>query len=326
MKLEKKLAPIALFVYNRLKNTRQVVEALQKNHLAPKTELYIFSDGPKDEYVEYSVAKVREYLKTISGFQQIHIIERSTNYYIERNIIEGVTEVVNKHGQIIVMEDDGVTTPNFLTFMNEALEYYEQEKRVMHIATFTFIPNPSPEHKAFFWRYTENTGGGWATWKDRWDEFKWYQSEAEALRDIDEATMTWLTMNGIYKALGSLKMSPIPWDICWYIALGKKRGLAVQSPTALTVNNGLYNGTHLNFITRLGGKSDFETTLDTSEHKIILDGKIEENKIALASLQDFYTNLHTGLRRKIVDILLFPLVKLRITYAIKLLLKRLRLM
>jgi len=44
------LAPIVLFTYNRPWHTMQTVEALKKNELAQESELFIFSDGWKNEY------------------------------------------------------------------------------------------------------------------------------------------------------------------------------------------------------------------------------------------------------------------------------------
>ncbi len=43
------LAPIALFVYNRIDHTKQTIQALQNNYLAKDSELFIFSDGWKDK-------------------------------------------------------------------------------------------------------------------------------------------------------------------------------------------------------------------------------------------------------------------------------------
>ena len=71
--MTKKLAPIVLFVYNRLNHTRQSLEALQKNDLASKSELIIYSDSAKNQNDLDKVAKVREYIKNIDGFKKIII-------------------------------------------------------------------------------------------------------------------------------------------------------------------------------------------------------------------------------------------------------------
>ena len=107
------LAPIVLFTYNRLWHTQQTVEALQKNELANESELFIYSDAPKNENAIEKVTQVREYIKSIDGFKKITIIEREKNWGLANSIIDGVTKIVNEYGKIIVLEDDLVTSPFF---------------------------------------------------------------------------------------------------------------------------------------------------------------------------------------------------------------------
>jgi len=111
------LAPIVLFVYNRLWHTQQTVEALKKNELAEESELFIFSDALKGKDDNEKIKEVRNYVKTINGFKNVTIVEREENFGLAKSIITGVTEIVNRYDKIIVMEDDVVTLPYFLTFM-----------------------------------------------------------------------------------------------------------------------------------------------------------------------------------------------------------------
>ncbi len=102
MNSEYELAPIVLFVYNRPEHTFQTVEALKRNKLANQSELIIFCDAAKNKEVENSVKKVREYVKTISGFKSIKIIEREVNFGLAKSIINGVTDIVNIYGLVII--------------------------------------------------------------------------------------------------------------------------------------------------------------------------------------------------------------------------------
>src|SRR6266568_4628990 len=127
------LAPIVLFVFNRLPHTKATIEALQKNKFASRSDLIIFSDGPKVDGSKNEVLAVREYLHNVCGFKSIAIIEREHNWGLAESIISGVTEVVNVHGKIIVLEDDLITSPFFLEYMNDALEMYKDEDKVISI-------------------------------------------------------------------------------------------------------------------------------------------------------------------------------------------------
>jgi len=313
---KKYLAPVAIFVYNRVKNTQEIILALQKNYLAPETDVFVFSDGAKNQKGEKSVRAVRDYLKTITGFKSFTVIERPENFYIERNIIEGVTEIVNKFGRIIVLEDDGVTAPNFLNFMNQALDFYDNTKQVMHIATFTFIDMPADFRETFFWRYTENTGGGWATWADRWEKFQYFTDETTALNSLTAEQKNKLNLDGTMNFVSTLKYKIIPWDICWYMTLVRNNGLAVNSPHALTINNGLYNGTHFSPLNRILGKHQFSAQLDANEN-IIFSNEIEESKEAIERLKKFYATLGTRKRDKILHYFVRFLVLIKVTKVLK---------
>ncbi|OIR19138.1 glycosyl transferase family 2 [mine drainage metagenome] len=161
-------APVTLFVYNRPDHTRRTVEALRANALAKESDLIVYSDAPKTEAQAEKVREVRNYVREIQGFKSLTVIERETNYGLARSIIEGVTATLDKYGRIIVLEDDMVTSPYFLTFMNEALEKYADDSRVISIHGYMF---PIAEHlpEALFLLGADCWG--WATWSRGWSIF-----------------------------------------------------------------------------------------------------------------------------------------------------------
>lgn len=162
------LAPILLFVYNRPLHVRNSVQSLLSNDLAKDSELYIFSDAAKDEAAKPLVDEVRAFIHSISGFKKIHFVEREENWGLARNIIDGVTRLVNEYGRVIVLEDDLITAPYFLRFMNDALETYKDEEKVGHIQACDFTKDPSlPD--TFLIKFTGSWG--WATWKRAWKHF-----------------------------------------------------------------------------------------------------------------------------------------------------------
>jgi hypothetical protein len=162
-------APVVLFVYNRLKHTQLTVAALQKNLLAAETELYVFSDAAKTTAEEENVSAVRKYLHTITGFKMVTITERDKNYGLANNIIDGVTSIVNRLGEIIVLEDDLVTSPYFLQYMNQALQTYRDNEKVICIHGYVYpIKEKLPD--TFFLKGADCWG--WATWKRGWDLFE----------------------------------------------------------------------------------------------------------------------------------------------------------
>ena len=167
---EKNYAPIVLFAYNRPEHTKQTIEALKKNEGAKESEIYIFCDAAKNENAKQKVVETRDYVNTVDGFKEVHITMREENFGLAKSVITGVTEVVNRHGRVIVMEDDLVTSPYFLQYMNEALDKYEDAKQVFSITGYSHFPNGNevlPE--SYFIKVFSSWS--WATWKDRWALF-----------------------------------------------------------------------------------------------------------------------------------------------------------
>jgi hypothetical protein len=163
------LAPIVLFVYNRPYHTKRTVEALQKNKLANQSRLFIYSDAAKNIDAEKNVKEVRDYIKTIKGFKEITIIERGNNWGLAKSVIAGVTEVVNEYGKVVVLEDDLETTPYFLKFMNDALMFYKDNKKVMSISGYSYpfqLPENYNDDVILFYR---TSSWGWSIWKDEWN-------------------------------------------------------------------------------------------------------------------------------------------------------------
>lgn len=176
------LAPIILFVYNRPKHTETVINALKKNTLAADSILYIFSDAAKKEKYFENVNKVRDIINKINGFKEIIVNEAETNIGCADSIISGITKVINKHGKAIIVEDDILTAPNFLEFMNEALNKYENDKRIYSVSGF--VPNEKMSEicKDFLFLAYRNSSWGWGTWADRWNDVDWDMMQWENIK------------------------------------------------------------------------------------------------------------------------------------------------
>jgi len=167
------LAPIVLFVYNRPSHTKKTIEALKNNELAGESDLFIFSDGAKSENDAQRVDEVRAYIKTIKGFGGVEVTEREKNFGLANSIISGVNHVSSLYDRVIVLEDDVITAPSFLTFMNNALEFYQTNKSIFSVSGYPYsIKIPGSYKKDVFISYRASSWG-WGTWKDRWEKVDW---------------------------------------------------------------------------------------------------------------------------------------------------------
>lgn len=162
------VAPIALFVYNRPDHTRKTIEALSKNELASESKLIIFSDGPKDDREALLVKQVREYIDSVRGFESVRMIKRESNKGLANSIISGVTSTLSDYDRVIVLEDDMVTSPQFLKYMNNSLDLYENDEAVISIHGYIYpVKKSLPDY--FFLKGADCWG--WATWRRGWKIF-----------------------------------------------------------------------------------------------------------------------------------------------------------
>lgn len=160
-------SPIVIFVYKRLIHTRLTIDSLLKCEEAKDSIIYIFSDAPKIIEDEEEVLKVRDYLNSISGFKQLYIIHRDTNFGLAKNIIFGLNELFETNDRFIILEDDIVVSKYFLKFMNDALNLYQNEKNIWHISGWNYPINCSNYQYNSYFLQLSNCWG-WATWADRW--------------------------------------------------------------------------------------------------------------------------------------------------------------
>ena len=276
-------APILLFVYNRPEHTRRCIESLLRNPLVSESNLFIYADGAKDCMQQEAVNEVRNYIRTLQGFKQITLIERSENWGLARNIIDGVTSQVNRYGKVIVLEDDLVVAPYFLTFMNDALETYKDEPKVGHIQACDFTQDPSlPDTFLIKW-----TGSwGWATWDRAWKHFN--PNGQELLHELEARKLTHtFDFNGKYGFTRMLRRQiegkNNSWAIRWNASLFLKDILSLNVGRSLVQNEG-FDGSGTN----CGGGGLYASHLYLNHLPVTKISPIEENKEARQVFSRYY--------------------------------------
>ena len=234
------LAPIVIFSYNRPNHLQRVLDALAKNELADQSELFIYCDGAKQnapaEQVE-AVAQNCQVAHAATGFKSVTVIKRPTNIGLRANIVGAVTEIVNKYGRIITLEDDIITSPGFLRFMNDALECYKDEDRVMHVSAY-FYKNNKTLPETFFYQ-VPYPGGGWGTWARAW---KHYSDDTESLYNYWSKRWDDFNIYGGTSLQQQLEDNYTgklnTWFIKWYAIMRLRNGLSLYPTKSFTTNIG----------------------------------------------------------------------------------------
>lgn len=293
------LASVCLFVYSRFEETKQTINALQENFLAKESNLFIFSDGPKTDKIKEQVDKIRNYVKEIDGFKSIKLFESKTNKGLATSIISGVTKIINHYGKVIVLEDDLITSRNFLDYMNQALEFYDKKKKFFAISGYSYpLKYPSDYNfdaaigfRSYSW--------GWATWSDRWNSVDWEVKDYHqfiknniAVKDFSNAgsdlpKMLERQMNGQIDS----------WMIRWVYNQFKKRQFDVFPRVSKVLNIGFGKmATHTKC-----SSLRYKTTLDTSTNKhFIFPDETNVNKCIISQFKEKFS-FHRRAYYKLLD-------------------------
>lgn len=274
-------SPVVLFVYNRIIHTEKTITALKNNFHAEKSDLIIFSDGAKHDKDIDAVNQVRHYIQNIQGFKSVSVIERDRNYGLASSIIDGVTQVCNQYGKVIVLEDDIVTSRYFLTYMNDALDHYELNKKVASIHGYVYPIDGLPE--TFFLRGADCWG--WATWADRWQTFE--PNGEKLLKElISKQLSKRFDFNGAYsfsKMLeDQIKGLNNSWAVRWHATAFLNNQYTLYPGKSLVENIGNDgSGSHC-------GSTDFFLTGISDKEVTTFPSQVEDNQLALSLFERYF--------------------------------------
>jgi len=291
------LAPIVLFVYNRPEHTLMTIDALSNNEYANESNLFIFSDGPKqnvDNETFERIQKVRSIIHHTSGFKSIEIYEEPSNKGLDSSEIDAVTEIINRFGEIIVLEDDVVTHRFFLRFMNEALDYYQTENRVWQIGGNTPpIPYVRSLKTDVFASYRSESWG-WATWANRWNQCDWSFRDFEVIKNTNFKNLWHCTRGGsdlysnlCYYAEGYNDA----WDARWQDCMNVHNGYCIRPTRSLIQNVGLDgSGEHCPNMSQEGKNFYLSPLYNQEVYSIKLKKFWTVNPILTVNMRDYYAS------------------------------------
>jgi hypothetical protein len=208
-------------------------------------DLIIYSDSAASVEVLSQVEKVREYIKTIVGFRSVTIYYRPSNYGLSKSIINGVSEVLSRYERIIVLEDDMLTSSRFLSYVNEALDRFAEDDRVVSVHGYVYpVENDLPD--AFFLRGSDCWG--WATWRRGWEIFN--PDGKELISELRRLNLTTaFNFNDAYPysemLINQINGLNDSWAIRWYASTFIADKLTLYPGRSLVHNIGNDNsGTH----------------------------------------------------------------------------------
>jgi hypothetical protein len=286
-------APIALFVYNRPAHLRRVLDALALSPLAARSELHVFSDAARNVDGESAVAEVRSIIAKVTGFARVFQVMRDHNLGLANSIIDGVGRLCSSHGRVIVLEDDLLVSPYFLGYMNDALNLYENDERVISAHGYVY-PVKSTMSESFFLRGADCWG--WATWKRGWELF---EPDGAKLLDqlIKRSLLHRFDFNGAcaYSDMlrGQISGLNDSWAVRWYASALLNDKLTLYPARSLVQNIGNdASGRH-------GANTPIYDTEACAQPVRVGGIPVEENLMALNAFEKFFRASRPSLAQRI---------------------------
>lgn len=271
-------APIAVIAFNRAKTLKATLESLTANPLADKSDLFIYIDGPRanKEGEAEKVLQVRTVAETATGFKSVTIKASEQNKGLAKSIIGAATELLDKYGTVIVIEDDLYLSPSFLTYMNTMLDAYKDDPRIMQVSGYSSKINRPEQYHCDFYLSGRAHSWSWATWKDRWETVDWEVKDFEELAANKEKQKAFCEYGS--DLYGMLKGWHDGLNNSWYIrfdyAMHKQGRYCIAPIRSLVRNDGFGPGaTHTLAYNRYKIDFNADTKLDWQ-----IPEKLEFNK------------------------------------------------
>jgi len=292
------LAPVALFAFKRPRHVELALRSLMQNPELRDSPVHIYCDGPRDDADRDGVLAARSVVRELAPKHAV-IVERPVNLGLDRSVVAGVSELCERHGRVIVIEDDLEVAPDFLRYMNAALDRYAEDDQVMQVSGYQFPVAIEGSGDAVLLPYT--TSWGWATWARAWRHFDHGAVAYEGLRR-DAAKRRAFDLDGCYPYFqmltSNLKKAVPAWDVVFYLTVFTRRAMVLHPMRSKVVNHG-FDGSG----TTCGKYAVEQTSLKMDVKSIVFPTASVINQEAYRAVKAYLRNesrLMTKLRRRLV--------------------------
>jgi hypothetical protein len=275
-------AAVLFLVFNRLNTTKQVFEAIRQ---AKPPRLYVAADGPRKakDGEDTKVKEVRDFvISNVDWDCEVKTLFRKENLGCKIAVSGAIDWFFENEEMGIILEDDCLPSQSFFWFCEELLERYKNDMRVWHVGGNNFGYDHIEELQDYtFTRYGQVWG--WASWKNRWDEYepnlKDFESNFTSSQSIcSSLDISYDEFNSMKKRFYNAKVGKInTWDYQWQATIILNHGLCIVPFKNLIKNLGDgIDATHTKNDTDRTHLPIFNLKFPVSENKnYIVDYKVE---------------------------------------------------
>lgn len=165
---------VVVFCYNRADKLKMCLEAINVSYL---DTLWVFCDAAKNEAQAEAVQRNYEVARDFP-WENKRVILRPNNFGTPKNVISGLDEVFSVRDSCLVLEDDCIVKPEAYAYIDWALKKYRGEPSVFSVNTMSPLNGLMNRLASAFIKEDVVASSrvfafwGWATWADRWKEFR----------------------------------------------------------------------------------------------------------------------------------------------------------
>jgi hypothetical protein len=136
------------------------------------------------------------------------------------------------------MEDDLITSPYFLRYMNDALELYKNNDEVMHVSGSTYPVQDFCDESSYFLHLP--LCWGWGTWQRAWNNFT---KDIDVMQQFDRKMIAEFNFDHTYDYWAQLQLNRKgvmnTWFVFWYAKVYLMNGLSLFPQKSFVKNIGM---------------------------------------------------------------------------------------
>ena len=239
--------PVLVTAFNRPHLLEDLLERLRASGV---TRLYVAIDGPRrgSPHDTVSVERCVTLAQGATWADEVEVRVHASNLGCGRAMHEALAWFFSCEEQGIILEDDVLPDPTFLTFASTLLDRHRNDDRVQAISGCCLVPHHEQGDPLLPYRFSRIPHvWGWAGWRRSWAD---YQFDLSDWRTLLNTSVLWeATQQSLSAALywgfvfDSIRRGRLDtWDAQWVLASFRTGCLTATANTNLTENRGFGAG------------------------------------------------------------------------------------